>query len=290
MRVRHLHSVLASFPVLCIVGSSAACSVGLATDPQCDTNADCTARGEEFTGSVCENHSCLRRAEPLDPRWSCVGHVKWPPKQPKQVTFVVEVVELLSLKPPKGLVVKPCAKLDVTCSAPVGPVVSPGTDGKVTLTVESGFDGYFDIQSDETMPSFLYLVEPLADSRVHPLQVQVLTPGTFALLSLTAGFVANPARGTLVFQAWDCDTIQAPGVSFAIDVTDPDVKLFYLSKGLPTLTKHVTDETGSGGFVNLPEGIVEMTETLADGGAVVGTAAVQVRAGAVTYVDISPTP
>jgi hypothetical protein len=266
------------------------CSLVVKSDVQCDTTMDCEARGAEFAGSVCEHHSCVRPTNSLEPRWSCVGEVTWPEAESKQVTFVVEVVEMLSLKPPEGLAVKACAKLDITCTAPMSPPVTPGSDSKIRLDLPSGFDGYLEMTSFTTVPSYLYIVEPLVESRAHPIAVQLLTPATVGLLTAMAGIAADPERGTLVVLARDCSKTAAPGLSFTAEPTDAKVSFFYVSSGLPTHAKQTTDDTGSGGFVNLSPGVVEVRAALTKSAVPVSKVSVTMRAGGVTYVDLPPTP
>jgi len=115
-----------------------ACSVALAPDgEQCQSDADCAARGDAFAGSVCVERLC-QPAESVDPRWSCLGNVT--PSEPEvgqTHTYTVPIVEINSQMPPAGLMVSVCPLLDTNCSAPVASGLVPDVMGRVSFVVES---------------------------------------------------------------------------------------------------------------------------------------------------------
>jgi hypothetical protein len=80
------------------------------------------------------------------------------------------------------------------------------------------------------------------------------------------------------------------GVSFEIDVADPQIQVAYLdtksSKLNPSATK--TDETGKGGFANVPPGPVTVTAKVA--GRIIGKQSAFVRAGTASMLVLGPTP
>ena len=65
---------------------------------------------------------------------------------------------------------------------------------------------------------------------------------------------------------------------------------YYFEDGLPSIVSTATSETGLGGFVNVPAGVVSVKARLASTGRVIGSRKVIVRAGTLTGFYFPPTP
>jgi hypothetical protein len=194
---------------------------------------------------------------------------------------------------------KPCAKTDVTCMNPLGPVVQPNAQGILTFTVDAGFDGYIDLKSNVNtdggpppyIPSLIFFNPPLADDTIY-LTVPLVSPTALTLLAQQFGNVIDPTLGSPFQATYDCQNKPTAGVSVSIDLKSDagNTRTFYFVNGLPSESATQTDYTGYSGFINVPPGIRTVTAALADGGVYVGKVSVLVRAGTITYTILPPTP
>lgn len=284
------------------------CSILLKTNEQpCETDADCEARGPDFAGAVCVDRLCQPPAEPQggggagggaggqggapDPRWTCLGEVQWPEPVPGDtVSYSMQVIELNTQEPPADLQVLVCNALDIECVAPVaGPLVVDG-DGWMTVELDNGFTGYFDVTSPSTMPAMLFQTKPITEDVSDPLPIQILTPQTLNLLALVGGYEVNEERGHALVLTSDCNGDIAAGVQLSTDSEDPEIEGFYLINEYPSLTATATDQSGNGGFINLPPGWVSVISTVEATSEHIGSTRFTVRAGTIAYLSAMPTP
>jgi hypothetical protein len=70
--------------------------------------------------------------------------------------------------------------------------------------------------------------------------------------------------------------------------TDDETVPYVLAGGLPSRTAAATDDSGSGGFVNIKAGTAVITSTIASSNQLAGTAGVQTRSGFLTMVLVTP--
>ena len=96
-------------------------------------------------------------------------------------------------------------------------------------------------------------------------------------------------HGIVFLTARDCNQKPLAGIAFSTSATDPLQRLFVTSNGQLT-TNTTTGEVGSGAFVNVPPGIHTFTAEFAATKKRLGSTRILVRAGAVTSVDILPSP
>jgi hypothetical protein len=93
----------------------------------------------------------------------------------------------------------------------------------------------------------------------------------------------------VLLNAFDCEEAPAGGLTYSIGGTpDPATFIFYLVDGVPTTATTVTDATGYGGLVNVPEGFSAITAKLAASGRKVSDISILVRAGHITYSNVKP--
>lgn len=282
----------------------AACTLALEpSEEQCDSAKDCDERG--FAGASCVDHVCVGaqgtggqgtggtggQGGEVDPRWACLGNLQEPTPTPGAThTYRQQIVALVTQAPPPGLAVRMCANADVDCTTPIVDPVSVDAQGFINVTVDSGFDGYFEVTSDASMDALVFMGRKIvADTEVQR-PVQVLSEALFNSVADKAAVVPDPARGHALIGMTDCDFQRAPGISVSHDSADPSVVPFYLFGQQPDLVATASDEDGSAGVANLPAAFVSFSSTLESTGQPIGRARVSIRAGWLTYVTLVPGP
>jgi hypothetical protein len=275
-------SSLAPAALAAVFLASTGCSVVLKTDAeQCEVDADCAARGAEFADTVCLERVCQAK---VDPKWGCLGHVE-PPKSGSMVTVKIRLIDLVSSNPAKDVTIKLCSKYDPSCNSPLGaPEVD--ADGFVSATVASDFQGYFDVQSADYLPALAFLDTTVTAS--NP-EVQLVPPGAAGGLAAGAGVTLDSMAGLVLSRTVDCQAKATSGVSVSIFPSEKETGFYVIASGIsPGAT--VTDSSGNAGFVNVAPGTPTLTATRGQGGAEIGKVTTLVRAGAVTYQIVPPTP
>lgn len=262
--------------------ASSGCSVLVKTDAeQCDVDADCEGRGADFAGTVCQEHVCQDKP---DPKWGCLGHVE-PRKGGSMVTTSIQLVDLVSGAPAKNVTVKLCSKYDPPCNSPLG-APEVGADGFVSATVASDFQGYFDIQSSSYLPALTFIDPEVAAS--NPV-VQLVSEGVVDTLASGVGVTRDPMAGLVLSRTADCQSKASAGVSISIFPSAKETAFYLIASGVsPGAT--ATDNSGDSGFINVTPGTPTITATRGQGGQVIGKVTTLVRAGAVTYQLLPPTP
>ena len=91
--------------------------------------------------------------------------------------------------------------------------------------------------------------------------------------------------------AEDCGGARVAGASFTASAFDTagGTRGFYTLNGIPSPTASMTDASGDGGFINLPQGFTTIAATQASTGRKIGQSNVIVRAGFITYASVKPT-
>jgi len=274
--------------VAALVALSAMASCSLIYDTsevQCDTDADCSLRG--FDGSRCVDNVC-QADEPSE--WSCIGEVQWPAIGSVPVTLRLMVIDVLTSAPPQDLEVDLCPKLDVDCVNPSPASAKTTADGFLEVTVNAGFDGYLQLKSPTITTSLFFPTRPVFEDTVIPGMMPVVSPEGFDGIAQAIGTVRDPAMGHTFAMAANCDEQPAAGVRFEVSDQNAKTARYYMVNNAPVATENATDAAGNGGFLNLDPGFARITGFVAESGATVGEASFVVRAGAVTYPRIIPTP
>jgi hypothetical protein len=254
---------------------------------QCTTQLDCVALG--FENATCVDQVCQLPSAPAP--WSCLNNVKWPTAGQNRVSVTVTVMDVLALKPPEGMQVRICAKLDVDCQSPADGTVSFDAQGRVVATVNSGFEGYLEITAPTITPALFFVVRPVLQDTVVQNVLPVVSPQGFES-------IAGALRTTLDLVdyghtyalASDCNDAPAAGVRLEIDRQTATTTRYYMINNAPLGTASATDASGSGGFLNLQTGFTKITGYVSATGARIGEASFIVRAGAVSYPRVLPTP
>lgn len=224
--------------------------------------------------------------------WGCLGHVAPQREDRTKPLDVVYTLFDLSKVPVPNISAKLCQYLDVGCQLPIGGPYVTDDDGKFVLPLYMGFRGYLDIAPSEThpelLPSLIYLpIVSEADKELHATLGSTLE---LNLLTGQAGKPADPARGHIVFVAYDCQLAEAANVNvYADNNTDEETYTFYFdANGSPSATQQKTSASGLGGVFNLKPGSVTLNFDYE--GRRVSSRNLVVRQGAMTYVPVDPTP
>ncbi len=269
-----------------LLGGGAGCSVLLATDAeQCNVDADCTARGAAFAGTVCTANVCT---PPPDPKWGCIGDV------PALVSggmfsFKMQIIGAVSMAPVSTLTIQLCSKLDTTCMTPLTTApLAMDAEGNVSATVASDFEGYLDItDSSGTYLEALVFVD-VVGVVMNP-QVLLVPKTTEMGLAATAMVTVDPTDALLLVQTIDCTTARTAGASVSMTPLG-NATPFYLIADTADATATVTDSAGNAGFINVtaPQDVT-VVGTVGPGGKEYGRATTYVRNAAATYQILRPT-
>ena len=269
------------------------CSVVLAPgEVQCETAADCTARG--FADAVCTSNVC-EHAPVIDPVWGCLGSVvEAMPDKTKKVALSVKLTFAGDKSPVVGVNVDVCDKLDIDCTgknpdSPKG--LMSGPDGLVSFSVAQGFDGFVRLSSPQIIDSRIFVGRPIITPPTIT-EVRLLSKNDFTILANLAKEKADPTRGTSILLAVDCQALPANGVSFQSPSIDAMSREFYLINQAPTTPPAATqtDVDGFGGFFNMPVGSAVARSFRASDNTFVGESSFHILAETISYVQIAPTP
>ena len=276
-------------------GLAAACSLALsADDKQCESEQDCSDRG--FVDAMCVDEVCVTRQGSgggggSDPKWGCLGDVVAPEAMPgTMVSYQQQVTELLTGQPPANAVVRLCGIFDVNCDTPVIDDVDYDTAGNVTFMVESGFAGYLEVRSDETIDGLVFFFGPIVEDTLVNEPISLVTQEVFDAIATTAGYTPIMDRGHALVLLTDCTGGPSEGVSITSDATDPDTVLFYLINSSPSETAPGSDTSGFSGVFNAVPGFLTITGTRTDNGELIGSTRAQIREGWMSYFAIVPGP
>ncbi|MEO7327336.1 MAG: hypothetical protein ABI193_02075 [Minicystis sp.] len=269
-----------------VLFASSGCSLALqVAEAQCSTDADCEARGGDFVGTICLEQVCQTKPVPVDPKWGCIGSVE-PAKAGGMDTITLQLIDLITSKPAKGITVKHCNKYDPMCAAPLGMPV-PDAMGFVSETIPSDVETYLEVNSADGsyMPSIVFMDHVAADKNQD---IQLVSPAIAMGLGTTAGVTIDPTLGIVLVRTADCAHERSAGVSTTIFPSDKETRFYVINSSVsPNATK--TDSAGNAGFVNVTPGNPAITGTLGPDGMEIGKATTLVRAGHMTFQVLRPT-
>lgn len=203
------------------------------------------------------------------------------------VRYSFHVVDFLTREPPPGITAKACRVNDVGCDEPVDSFTDTDMTGHVQLTLPTGFLGFFEIESDDSMLTLLYVTKPIEKNTLNR-DLPVLTAQTVELTASITGYSFDKEKGLALIEALDCSGTPQGGVHFkSREGGDP----FYLVDQVPSkeATLTVYDEannTANGGFINVPTGFVTFDATLGLDGLTLGSFNAQIRPNAITFINM----
>jgi len=261
-----------------------------AENRQCGADADCAPLG---SGLFCDDGMCRSHGgndggvDAGDPAWSCVGQVEWPQGvAPATFSFRAEDFSKAPITPSS---VRACNRLDVTCANPVTTDFDT-FEGVSTVLVPGGFDGFFEVEVPDKLPSLLYVSRPITEDIEYG-AITCLAESDMALIAgIAQANPPSPERGHVFLLSLDCQLEWASGVEFRVDATEEDTESFYTRSGLPSSAALNTDQDATGGYINLPPGIRTFEALRTETGVVHATVSAVVRQQSITYIDVPPTP
>jgi hypothetical protein len=205
--------------------------------------------------------------------------------------YIVTVLmrDLVTGLPIPGVTARVCEKLDTTCKMPIMPDVPANEAGDILLTLRAGFDGYAELRAPGKMPGLYFFYPPVDADRTVPL-VPLLEPVLIEQLAILNDKEVRPDRGHLLLGGYDCQRMPAPGVQLHTDDADAESSPFYVLNNVPKATAKETDKSGRGGFINLKDGIIALTATVAADKRKIATVSLFVRPGMITFTTIVPSP
>lgn len=274
---------------LALVGMVAALLAGCSllvdfNGPQCDIDADCTARGAEFRGATCVRNLCVASAPAAgEANLECAA-----PASNGQATvkysFAVQVPTTTTGDAATPLRVQACQQLDVDCQAPVaGPFdVLAGT--LYDFQLPQGFSGFFQITSAATLPALYFLARPVVADTIG-WSPTVLSKDVVAELAAAAGVSLDPASGVVLASIRDCNGAPLAGAN--VTASDEQAIRYYVVNNLPVLSAMETSAQGVVGFANVPASTIAI-DGVSKAGRAFPPASVRVKPGSLSLVEIRP--
>lgn len=223
------------------------------------------------------------------PQWACLDGAPTAPDDAlgnTTVTYTMLIVDTVSREPPPGLVVSACSPLDIECAMPMVENLRPDADGRVRARVPVNFAGFFQVQSDQTVPAMLFMDGALVEDTEAPIML-LIGQGPFLALTQSQGVAVDPQMGHLLLRAFDCNLSFAPGIRFT---NDRGGQPFAFVDTLPVIGQTVTDAQGTAGFINVLPGLAIVESVRANDNVLTRTASGRVRPGWFTYVDLAASP
>jgi len=259
---------------------AAALLAGACTDfkPRSDLETD-TASLRGAAGST------MTFAPPATGPWACVDAAPPTPVLRSTVSYTLTIVDTVTNAPPVGLSVRACDDVDTTCARPVAPATGLSSDGRVRLSLARGFDGYFEIRSDNTLPTRLYPDGLLQDDQ-DGATLELIDPPSLMGLVSAVGVDLLPDTGIVLARGFNCNAALSAGIEFA---SGAGGLAFSFIDGLPI----ETDITGAEGlvvFVNVPKGFTLLEGRLSSTQKVIGRATAESVPGTIVYSDVRPPP
>jgi hypothetical protein len=245
----------------------------------CSKDDQCTAKSPR-----CLNGSCV--TDEIADRWICAEDKTQYSSDTVKYSF--HVLEFVTRKPPKNLVVRACAQNDIACNPGTAQFDDTDGTGDVVLELPAGFLGYFSVRSSDTLDALSYLTKPLRED-TQDRDLQVASADTVKLLALTSGVEFDASKGLALVEAFDCSKMPAGGVHFT--ESKGSGTPFYIvdrtpSKDATVSSYDVDNNVADGGFINIPADFVTFSAYLGVDGPLLGKFNAHVRANTVTYIDM----
>ena len=223
--------------------------------------------------------------------WGCLGNVARPASGSRMVSLRIPVVDVLTMQPPAELQIKFCPKLDVDCSHPLSGAFYVDDAGRLVAEFQAGFDGYIELTSATSVPALFFVTLPVWQDTVIQNVLPVVSAEGFQGIAKALGTTLDLEHlGHVYALASDCSGAPAQGVRFEVDRETETTKRYYMVNNVPVGSAVETDAAGSGGFLNLETGFTRITGFVSSSGARIGESAFTVRAGAVSYPLLLPSP
>lgn len=269
-----------------------------ADDEQCQTDADCAARG--FGSASCVDAICQ------DAKWGCLATLGAAPMRDssRKITYRVPLVDFVKDAPVQGLEAQVClSTYPCADSNKHTEKVTSDEDGMLVFQIDYALAGAFISLEDpnagagggipEGYPPSLIMVHPAPTEDTTLVAIPLLDSQLFyaGLLQLDGEGGADAAeRGHVLAQVFDCSGAPSAGVKFSLGEanTDGSTVPFYIdgSSAQPGLDE--TTPFGAGGFLDVSGFSVSVIARRASDGVKVGQAPVILAPGVATFVTVTP--
>lgn len=253
-----------------------------ADTPQCESDADCVARGPGFADAVCERGSCVVPAIAAEENLACqaasnngLATVNY--------SFAIQVATSGSGAAISFRVLA-CQQLDVDCQTPVaGPFeVAAGTP--YAFPLPQGFSGFFQIAGDGALPALYFVPRPVVADTIG-WSPTVISKEVLAQLAAAAGTSLDPASGVVIASIRDCDGTPIEGAT--VTASEKQVLRYYIVNNLPVLSAMETSAQGAVGFASVPASTIALNGVSRSGQAF-APVSVRVKSGSLSLVEIRP--
>jgi hypothetical protein len=254
-----------------------------ADSPQCESNADCAARGPGFADAVCERKACVVPARASEQDFAC--------KAPSSsglptvnYSFAIQLATSAGAGAARPFRVQACQQLDVDCQTPVaGPFeVAAGTP--YAFPLPQGFSGFFQIIGEGVLPALYFVPRPVvADTTGW--SPTVISKEVLAQLAAAAGTSLDPASGMVIASIRDCDGTPIEGAT--VTASEKQVLRYYIVNNLPVLSATETSAQGAVGFASVPASTIALNGVSRSGQAF-APVSVRVKSGSLSLVEIRP--
>jgi hypothetical protein len=262
---------------------------------QCTLDADCAALSGAPPGAVCVDSVCVANADSNSEAGAAGMSGAGDPFECAPRETSTEPTVKYSFAPvfapggepkaPKPFHIKACEQLDLTCEQPVFGPLDVNVGEPQDFIVPTGFNGYFDIQNDDTLGGLLFMGRPVIEDTVG-WNVTMPTPDLVAQLQLVTGEEVNQELGLILTDARDCAGTPLAGVS--IENSKGGLGYYFLNF-LPDTSLTKTSVQGAAGFANVP-----ITTTILSGehesGKKFGPASIRVQPHYMSFVELWPSP
>lgn len=179
----------------------------------------------------------------------------------RQLTYSIGFTSVLGQNL-SAVSVRACSPADVNCLTPLTVDLTPDTQGFVRVPLSYGFAGFLEIVSEGYLPEVAFLREPLQTDEAYGGRVALVPPEAVAPLAMASGVDVRRELAIIAVIATDCAGQRAKGVRYSTNIGGLP---FYYSDGIPTPAATATDLAGTGGFLNVPPGLVSVNGITADG-------------------------
>jgi hypothetical protein len=223
------------------------------------------------------------------PSFSCLGSVPRDPSTGSWLTLSFNVNRSLDGSPYAGVLVKACPRSQVTCSTPdsSGPTNAAGDVTLLLPLTSTGWDGYFEITGSTAYPTRYFTVVPLTSSDTST-STSLVDMADMDAIAGALGVTLDPTRGHVLSNTFDCTLNTAAHVVNTISPSVMGNTSAYLQAGVPDATATETDDSGIWGSLNVPEGAITVTATVA--GNWIGETTISVRRGFASTFGMRPMP
>jgi hypothetical protein len=246
----------------------------------------------------CLAESCAQSCE--GPDWSCVGGVQWPHAAADRLELTLQLAYTGTYRPTEQLSVRACPAADRDCSQPLVPALTTDAHGLVTFDLprrtffESQFVDYLDVvdPSGLAYDTLIYLVPPpvLPQTRVRVVAGRAQIDAAYVAMRVPRG----EGRGAVGIELVSCSGRPAPQMQVQLSPAPEGAVYAYNQKGGSAVDPSAT-RTPEGSYnlpsvLNVPPGYYTLEARHADSDQVVSRVRIWVRANAVTFLRLAPTP